>query len=97
MERVKVYDGDRPRRDGVGISAATLMKNFPDLPVEEERRLGDSVLRENFLQRVYVMYGWEALQGQGLMVGGLVNFHARHKLILMSHRADYIAQSSLPS
>ena len=85
MERVKVYDGDRPRRDGVGIYAATLMKNFPDLPVEEEGRLGDSVLRENFIQRVYVMYRWKALQSQRLTVGGLVNFHARHKLILMSH------------
>ncbi len=85
MERVKVYDGARPRRDGVGIYAATLMKNFPDLPVEEEGRLGASVLRENFIQRVYVMHRWKGLQSQGLTVGGLVNFHARHKLILMSH------------
>ncbi|MES3009080.1 MAG: DUF523 and DUF1722 domain-containing protein [Pseudomonadota bacterium] len=85
MERVKVYDGARPRRDGVGIYASTLMKNFPDLPVEEEGRLGDFVLRENFIQRVYVMYRWKALQRERLTVGGLVQFHARHKLILMSH------------
>lgn len=85
MERVKVYDGDRPRRDGVGIYAATLMANFPDLPVEEEGRLGDPVLRENFVQRVYVLSRWHALQREGLTVRGLVTFHARHKLILMSH------------
>ena len=85
MERVKVYDGDRPRRDGVGIYAATLMENFPNLPVEEEGRLGDPVLRENFIQRVYVLSRWRALESEGLTVRGLVTFHARHKLILMSH------------
>jgi uncharacterized protein YbgA (DUF1722 family)/uncharacterized protein YbbK (DUF523 family) len=85
MERVKVYDTHRARRDGVGIYAATLLRNFPDLPVEEEGRLGDPVLRENFIQRVYVLARWKALLAQGLTVGALVNFHARHKLILMSH------------
>jgi uncharacterized protein YbgA (DUF1722 family)/uncharacterized protein YbbK (DUF523 family) len=85
MERVKVYDGVRPRRDGVGIYAATLMQSFPELPVEEEGRLGDSVLRENFVQRVYVMHRWKSLVREGLTVSRLVNFHARHKLILMSH------------
>ena len=85
MERVKVYDGSRPRRDGVGIYAANLMQNFPDLPVEEEGRLGDPVLRENFIQRVYVMWRWRALLREGLTVHALVTFHARHKLILMSH------------
>jgi len=85
MERVKVYEGSYPRRDGVGIYAATLMKNFPNLPVEEEGRLGDPVLRENFIQRVYVMSRWQALHRAGMTVSALVNFHARHKLILMSH------------
>ena len=85
MERVKVYEGDRPRRDGVGIYAATLMESFPFLPVEEEGRLGDPILRENFVQRVYVLSRWHALQHEGLTVRGLVTFHARHKLILMSH------------
>ncbi len=85
MERVKVYETHMARRDGTGIYAATLMRNFPDLPVEEEGRLGDPVLRENFIQRVYVMARWKALLTEGLSVAGLVNFHARHKLILMSH------------
>ena len=85
MERVKVYDGARPRRDGVGIYAATLLKNFPNLPVEEEGRLGDSVLRENFIQRIYVTSRWRAIQERGMTVSALVTFHAQHKLILMSH------------
>lgn len=85
MERVKVYEAHHARRDGIGIYAATLMRNYPDLPVEEEGRLGDPVLRENFVQRVYVLARWKALEADGLSVAGLVNFHARHKLILMSH------------
>ncbi len=85
MERVKIYDGTQVRRNGSGIYAAALMKRFPDLPVEEEGRLGDAVLRENFVQRVYVTSHWQALLRNGLSVAALVNFHARHKLILMSH------------
>ncbi len=89
MERVKVYDdadrGGRASRDGVGIYAATLMRDFPDLPVEEEGRLGDAVLRENFIQRVYVTYRWQQIFQKGMTVGALVDFHARHKLVLMSH------------
>lgn len=85
MERVKVYESAQPRRDGVGIFAARLMELMPALPVEEEGRLGDPVLRENFVQRVYVMYRWKLLLAEGLTVGRLVDFHSRHKLILMSH------------
>lgn len=85
MERVKVYEGSYPRRDGAGIYTATLMRHFPDLPVEEEGRLGDPGLRENFIQRVYVLWRWRQMQQEGLSVAALVRFHARHKLILMSH------------
>jgi uncharacterized protein YbgA (DUF1722 family) len=85
MERVKVYDGVRATRNGVGIYADTLMRNFPDLPIEEEGRLGDAVLRENFIQRVYVTQRWHQLLREGLQVGAVIEFHARHKLILMSH------------
>lgn len=86
MERVKVYsEKGMPINDGAGIFAATMMKNFPYLPVEEEGRLGDPRLRENFIQRVYVMWRWKKLTESKLTVGALVNFHARHKLIVMSH------------
>lgn len=84
MERVKVYGARMPRADGAGIYAATMMANLPDLPVEEEGRLGDARLRENFIQRVYVTWRWRQLLAEGLTVAGLVDFHARHKLILMS-------------
>ncbi|ALO46814.1 YbgA family protein [Pseudohongiella spirulinae] len=96
MERVKVYEGHGTTKDGAGIFAETMMQRFPALPVEEEGRLGDAVLRENFIQRVYVMYRWRQLLRDGLTVASLTDFHARHKLILMSHcQAAYRALGPL--
>ena len=85
MERVRVWRGEMPAREGSGIFADALMREFPWLPVEEEGRLGDAVLRENFIQRVFVLRRWFALLESGLSVSALTQFHARHKLILMSH------------
>jgi uncharacterized protein YbgA (DUF1722 family)/uncharacterized protein YbbK (DUF523 family) len=88
MERVKVYTDNHPRTDGVGIYAAEMMRLNPLLPVEEEGRLGDPGLCENFIQRVYVLYRWKAMLAEGLTASSLTTFHARHKLIIMSHE-DY--------
>lgn len=85
MERVRVWRGEMPAREGSGIFADALMREFPWLPVEEEGRLGDPVLRENFIQRVFVLRRWFALLESGLSVSALTHFHACHKLILMSH------------
>jgi len=88
MERVRVYRGDMPRRDGVGLYTQTLMQNFPNLPVEEEGRLGDPVLREGFVKRVFIYKRWHDMLEAGLDWAALTDFHARHKLILYSHNQD---------
>ncbi len=88
MERVKVHSHLMPVRKGIGIYAQQMMQNHPYLPVEEEGRLGDSGLRENFIQRVYVLHRWKNMISSGLTQANLTEFHARHKLILMS-RGDY--------
>lgn len=88
MERVKVYETGQPHRTGIGIYAQQIMHDNPLLPVEEEGRLGDPRLRENFIQRVYVFYRWKTMLENGLTANGLIDFHARHKLIIMSH-GDY--------
>ncbi|MEQ8954971.1 MAG: DUF523 and DUF1722 domain-containing protein [Gammaproteobacteria bacterium] len=85
MERVRLWQGDMPQRTGVGLYTQAMMEKFPYLPVEEEGRLGDPVLRENFVQRVFVLNRWFRLLAAGLTVAGLINFHSRHKLIVMSH------------
>jgi len=88
MERVKIYSGGMPRRDGVGLYAKQLMQNFPSLPVEEEGRLEDAHLRENFIRRVYIYSRWKKMCGQAFTITQLQEFHAKHKYILMSHNQD---------
>jgi uncharacterized protein YbgA (DUF1722 family) len=61
------------------------MENFPDLPVEEEGRLGDAILRENFIQRVFIYARWQTLSTEVFSLHSLNCFHAQHKYIFMSH------------
>lgn len=84
MERVKIYSKGTPNKKGIGLYAKTLLQNFPFLPVEEEGRLEDSALRENFIQRVYTYSRWKAM-GQKFTLADLQRFHAQHKYIFMSH------------
>ncbi len=85
MERVKVYRDEVPHKIGSGIFAGHLRQRYPLLPLEEEGRLGDPALRENFIQRVFVMQRWRRLCQQPLTANGLMVFHSQHKLIAMSH------------
>ncbi|TQV72625.1 DUF1722 domain-containing protein [Exilibacterium tricleocarpae] len=88
MERVKLYRGQHAERDAVGMYAQRLMRNFPNLPVEEEGRLGDAVLRENFVQRIFIYYRWQTLLASGATHDALCRFHAQHKMILMSRNQE---------
>ncbi|MEZ6852447.1 YbgA family protein [Halodesulfovibrio aestuarii] len=94
MERVKVYkdvppeDAKKsgpPSLNGIGVFARTFMTHFPLLPVEEEGRLGDANLRENFIERIFVMQRWRAMLEQPFSLRNLVEFHTNHKLLIMSH------------
>jgi uncharacterized protein YbgA (DUF1722 family)/uncharacterized protein YbbK (DUF523 family) len=84
--RVKVYnDKGQPVKNGRGLFAAEFTARFPRIPVEEEGRLNDSMLRENFIERVFVLKRWrEALMRKQTM-GNLVDFHTREKLLIMAH------------
>ncbi len=85
MERVKLYKGEGAQRVGVGLYARRLMENFPNLPIEEEGRLGDAVLRENFIQRVLIFKRWHDQIDSETGWDKLTRFHAAHKLVLFSH------------
>lgn len=86
MERVRVYDkNDIPHKDGTGLFAAELMRHFSLLPVEEEGRLRDAHLRENFIERVFAYYRLQRFLADLPESADLVEFHTRHKLTLMSH------------
>ncbi|MBN2346377.1 MAG: DUF523 and DUF1722 domain-containing protein [Candidatus Aminicenantes bacterium] len=86
MERVKVYnEKGMAEKKGVGIFARALMERLPLLPVEEEGRLQDIHLRENFIVRVFAYRRWQELLAAGPTAGRLVEFQRRHKLLLMAH------------
>jgi uncharacterized protein YbgA (DUF1722 family)/uncharacterized protein YbbK (DUF523 family) len=86
MERVKVYGGGgAPARTGRGVFAEALLARLPDLPVEEEGRLSDPRLRENFVERVFAYRRLRDLFSGRWTVGALVRFHAAHKLALLAH------------
>ncbi len=86
MERVRVYGGrGAPSRAGVGAFARVLMERLPLLPVEEEGRLNDPVLRENFVERLFAHQRWRDFVAGGSTRGGLVRFHTAHKLTLLAH------------
>jgi uncharacterized protein YbgA (DUF1722 family)/uncharacterized protein YbbK (DUF523 family) len=89
LERVKVYDGHgMATRSGRGLFAAALVDRFPNLPVEEEGRLSDPRLRENFVERVFAYSRLRHLFTGSWTVGALVRFHTAHKLILMAHSPE---------
>jgi len=86
MLRVKTYSGDAmPERNGVGLYASALLNRFPLLPVEEEGRLNDPRLRENFIERVYSYRRLKDLFVPGWSLGDLIKFHTAHKMALLAH------------
>jgi uncharacterized protein YbgA (DUF1722 family) len=87
LERVKVYqDNGHPAfHGGRGVYAQAFCVQRPDLPVEEEGRLHDPVLRENFISRVYAYADWRRLLAEGLSRGSLVRFHSRYKYLVMAN------------
>jgi uncharacterized protein YbgA (DUF1722 family)/uncharacterized protein YbbK (DUF523 family) len=86
MERVKLYgDGGVPAKRGVGLFARMVMEKFPLLPVEEEGRLNDHTIRENFIVRVFANHRLQELFGGRFSRGRLVQFHTEHKFLLLAH------------
>lgn len=84
--KVKVYkENGGVYKNGVGIFAKGLTDRFPLLPVEEEGRLHDGRLRENFIERIFVMQRWHKMIEERKSLNNLMEFHARHKYILMAH------------
>lgn len=91
MAAVKVYREDgMPVKKGVGIFASAFMKRFPLLPVEEDGRLHDPLLRENFIERIFVYRRWQDRISAGGTQRDLVAFHTEHKLLILSHSPKHL-------
>lgn len=86
IERVRVFNAHgMPKRDGIGVFARAFMESFPLIPVEEEGRLCDPVLRENFIERLFSYYRWRALLHGTVTAQAIVEFHTIHKYALLAH------------
>ncbi len=86
IERIRVYNEKGvPVKKGVGIVARIFMDHFPLLPVEDEGRLHDPELRENFIERVFTLKRWREDSARKESRGNLVDFHTRNKFLILSH------------
>jgi uncharacterized protein YbgA (DUF1722 family)/uncharacterized protein YbbK (DUF523 family) len=91
MKGVKVYDEQGvPKASGAGLFVRVFMNHFPLLPVEDEGRLHDLSLRENFIERVFTMKRWRKCAGHTRSRGALVQFHTAHKLLILSHSPGHL-------
>ena len=90
MRGVKIYtEAGMPNTTGSGIFAHAFMKHFPLLPVEDEGRMHDPGLRENFIERVFVYRRWREYIKEDGSLGGLVAFHTAHKYLIMAHSGKH--------
>ncbi|MDY6856576.1 MAG: DUF523 and DUF1722 domain-containing protein [Thermodesulfobacteriota bacterium] len=93
MERVKVYNenGILEKR-GRGIFAGLFIEYFPRIPVEEDGRLHDPQLRENFIERIFTLKLWRDTLSVDITIGNLVDFHTKQKLLLLSHSPKHLTE-----
>jgi uncharacterized protein YbgA (DUF1722 family)/uncharacterized protein YbbK (DUF523 family) len=92
LYRVKVYNGGMPAKTGRGLFADAVVRHFPLLPVEEEGRLYDMGIRENFIERVFAFRSWKDFLLGPKGMGDLVEFHTRRKLQVMAHSPEIYRQ-----
>jgi len=86
LMRVKVYnDKGMAEKNGVGLFARAFTRHFPLVPVEEEGRLNDAKLRETFIEQIFTLKRWRKMRTKGRSMKNLVDFHTRHKLLVLSH------------
>lgn len=93
MQGIKVYNEKGfPSKKGIGLFADAFMKRFPLLPVEDEGRLHDPVLKENFIERIFVYHRWQQLLQLNPKPKAFLDFHTQHKLLIMSHSPQLLSE-----
>lgn len=90
VERVRIYnEHGMPSRSGIGLFARGFLEQFPLIPVEEEGRLCDAPLRENFIERVFCYRRYQDLLRSGVTRQAVVRFHTIHKYLLLAHSQQH--------
>lgn len=94
MENVPIYHAGHSGTagKGAGLFASAFMDRFPHIPVEDENRLDNAFLRENFIRRLFVCSRWQQLRQGDFNMKNLIAFHTIHKLIIMAHAPQKVSQ-----
>ncbi len=89
MEKIKVLDDrQQPNGEGPGLFARKLMEKLSLLPVEDDGRLNDPVIRENFIERIFAFHRWRRLIDRNPESSDLIEFHTAHKMTLLAHHQE---------
>ncbi|HEX7467429.1 MAG TPA: DUF523 and DUF1722 domain-containing protein [Methanobacterium sp.] len=89
IKAINLYDSfknSKPRRDGVGIFAMNIMNKFPKIPIEDEGRLRNLFIRENFLTKIFTLANFRSVKSGGFQ--DIINFQTENKLLLMSYSPE---------
>jgi uncharacterized protein YbgA (DUF1722 family)/uncharacterized protein YbbK (DUF523 family) len=72
-------------RTGAGLFGGAFVKHFPMIPAEDDGRLHNPLLRDNFIERVFVLKRWRYFLKKGSSMRNIISFHTKHKLLIMAH------------
>ena len=89
----KIYN-DKNNLPGkhAGMFTRTLRQLLPLLPVEEDGRLNDAVLRENFIAQVFAYHDWRVNVQNAAAAKKIVDYHSRYKYLIMAHNQSAYRQ-----
>jgi len=87
LERVKIYhdNGYVFEQRGRGIMTTAIREQFPLLPLEEEARLNDPAIYENFILRVFTHHNFRNEVAPSCRYHDLIKFHSSYKLVILAH------------
>lgn len=83
IKDVKVYSGMEKSPvigKSKGLFAAEMEKHFPYLPIEEEGRLTNLIIREHFFTKLYAIFNFKKM-AQNKSMKKLADYHAKNKYL----------------
>lgn len=89
LRGVKVYKDMNPGKNvdyAPGVFGRAVVAAFSELPMEDEGRLSNFLIREHFLTRIFTHARFREIMGGAMR--DLVRFHSDHKYLLMAYDQD---------
>lgn len=88
LKGIPVYkSGNKTQEKTSGIFAGIILDNYKQSFIEDEGRLNNFIIRENYLTKLFSLAHFKALK-MNLKMKELVDFHAAYKYLFMSFNQD---------